>query len=377
MGSKHTTDRHGALPVRIAVIGSRGLLSEYSGIESMLREICPRLVRRGHSVTVFGNEATPRSFEGVSLARAASFGGKYTETLSRSFCSTLRALVDRFDLLHFHDVAPALYSPLSRLRGVPSLLTLHSLDWRSGKWPAPARTAIKVIERIAVSNASELTAVSPPLRDYVQETYRRECVVLPNVVERRPHTPLAKFAAQLALRERGYVLYVGRLVPEKDARTLIEAYHQVRTDLKLVITGDDRYSETYAGELRRIADPSKVLFTGHVSAADLCELYSNAHLFVLPSRIEGCSMALLEAMAHGTPVLVSDIPGNICVVGDDGHTFRTGDRDDLATQLQRLLGDLGETARMRNRLERRTSTATSWDEIAARYEGIYERVLKA
>jgi glycosyltransferase involved in cell wall biosynthesis len=119
-----------------------------------------------------------------------------------------------------------------------------------------------------------------------------------------------------------------------------------------------------------------VLFTGHVSAADLGELYSNAYLFVLPSRIEGCSMALLEAMAHGTPVLVSDIPGNLCVVGCDGHTFRMGNRDDLATQLQKLLDDVSATTQMRNQLERRSSTATSWDEIATRYEGAYEQALK-
>jgi glycosyltransferase involved in cell wall biosynthesis len=356
--------------LRIAIIGSRGLLTEYSGIESMLRELCPRLVRRGHSVAVFGERFAQRSFEGVALEHAMSFGGRRMETLSRSLCATLQALAGRFDLLHFHDVAPALYGPLSRLRGVPSVLTLHSLDWRRDQWSRGAKTAIKLIERIAVGSASRITVVSEPLRKYVRDTYGRDSVVLPNVVEPRPRVPAGAFSAKLGIRERQYVLFVGRLVSDKAPHTLIRAFNALDTDMKLVIVGRDRHGGRYASDLRAIADAHTVIFTGHVSAAELAELYSNAYLFVLPSLVEGCSMAILEAMAYGTPVLVSDTPENLFTIGSDGLAFRAGDTSDLTTQLDRLLENPAH-------LEcRRATTAASWDKIVERYEKVYSEALR-
>ena len=357
--------------MRIAIIGSRGLLSEYSGIESMLRELCPRLVRRGHSISVFGEASAERSFEGVALEHAASFGGRRMETLSRSLFATLQALVSHFDLLHFHDVAPALYSPLCRLRGVPTLLTLHSVDWRRNQWSSTAKTAIKIIERIAVGSASRITVVSEPLRRYVHDTYGRDSVVLPNVVEPRPRVPAGAYCAKLGIREQQYVLFVGRLVSDKAPHTLIRAFRAIDTDMKLVIVGRDRHGGRYASDLRAMADAHTVIFTGHVSAAELAELYSNAYLFVLPSLVEGCSMAILEAMAYGTPVLVSDTPENLCTIGSDGLAFRAGDTIDLTTQLDRLLANPAHLKR------RRATAAASWDDIVERYENVYSDAVRS
>ena len=86
-----------------------------------------------------------------------------------------------------------------------------------------------------------------------------------------------------------------------------------------------------------MADPRKVIFTGHRVGDELAELFSNAYLFVLPSYIEGMSNALLEALAYRRPVLVSDIEENAEVVEQDGFYFKTGDVPDLQNKLARLL----------------------------------------
>jgi glycosyltransferase involved in cell wall biosynthesis len=361
--------------MRIAIIGSRGLLSEYSGIEATLREICPRLARRGHAVTVFGEESAESCIDGVSLDAVAAFGGKHLETLSRSLAATRRALAGRFDLIHFHDAGPGVYSTITRLWRVPSVLTLHSLDWQRDKWSAPAKLGIRLIEKVAVRNVNRITVVSEPLRAYLVTEYRRQSIVLPNVVEPRPHVPATSFSAQFGLSDRQYVLFVGRLVKEKAPHMLIDAFRTLKTNMKLVVAGQDRYEERYAHDLRRIAEGTGIVFTGHVPADQIGELYSNAYLFVLPSRVEGCSMALLEAIAHGTPALVSNIPENLHAIAGDGFTFEVGNSVDLALQFKRLIANPGEVESMRRKLARRRAVAPSWDMIVERYEGVYEAAL--
>ncbi len=362
--------------MRIAVIGSRGLASEYSGIESMLRELCPRLVDRGHAVTVFGERCAVTTFQGASLEAVPSIGGKYGETLSRSLLATLRALRAEFDVIHFHDAAPALFGPLARAWGQPTVLTLHSLDWRRDKWPAAAKRSIKLIERMAVRSADRITVVSEPLRDYLISEYTRTAVVLPNIVEAQRSVPRSSLSEGLGLQPRGYILFVGRLVPEKGVHLLTAAFAALETALKLVIVGDDRYDERYSRELRRNAADDRIVFTGRLPASKLNELYSHAYLLVLPSFVEGCSMVALEAMAHGLPVLVSHTPENLHTIAGFGWSFRSGDTADLTAQLESLVTTPLATESMRRSLSRRNAALPGSAALASRYEQVYEEAIR-
>lgn len=258
---------------------------------------------------------------------------------------------------------------MTRMARRPTVLTLHSLDWKRAKWSAVSRTGIRFIEKIAVRRVDRIAVVSRSLQDYLRQEYGLASEVLPNVVE--PLAPVAagELSRQLGLEPRQFILFAGRLVREKALHDLIQAYKASGTDLKLVIAGESRHDTSYERELRALAEHSATLFTGQLKRGQLQELYSNAALFVLPSYVEGRSMALLEALAHRTPVLVSDIPENLELVSHEPCTFKAGNVADLTARLSQRL----------RKPEQVESTApdTDWNAIVSGYERIYRELAGA
>jgi len=144
----------------------------------------------------------------------------------------------------------------------------------------------------------------------------------------------------LGLERSGYILYLGRLVPEKGLRYLIQAYKNVKTDKKLIIAGGASDTNDFLNEMKELAaDDERIEFVGFVQGRLLEELYSNAYVYTLPSDLEGMPLSLLEAMSYDNCCLVSDIPECADVVGEFGVTFRTGDVADLQNKLQMLCDD--------------------------------------
>ena len=141
---------------------------------------------------------------------------------------------------------------------------------------------------------------------------------------------------QWGLEPDNYILFAGRLSPEKNCHLLIDAYKKLTTSAKLVFAGGSSHTDAYAESLRRHAS-DRIVFTDWVAGDAFTELLTHAALFVLPSDLEGLSLALLDAMGAGTCVLTSDVPENREVVEGAGFTFRAGDVEDLARMLDLLL----------------------------------------
>lgn len=360
--------------MKIAMIGSRGVDSDYSGVETSLREICPRLVERGHDVHVFSEDKKDglSTYRGVKIVRVRALYGKHSETLSRSAIATFKSIGRGFDVLNFHAQGSGIFCPIARLFQNRSVVTVHGLDWQRDKWSSFAQLSLKTAERVAVYSADQLVVVGKGLLDYFKQTYDRNAVFIPNGIT--PRTRPAEAQQQLStlgLSPRDYVLFASRLVPEKGCHELIQAYNAIDTHRKLVIAGGSRYQDEYIGELKRLADPAKVIFTGHVSGDLLAALFSNAYLFVLPSHIEGLSNALLEALAYQTCPLISDIPENRAVAEDLGYSFKVGDVTDLRARLTDLLENEEKVRAAESHLNGVVQDTYNWDNIVRRYEEVY------
>jgi glycosyltransferase involved in cell wall biosynthesis len=173
--------------------------------------------------------------------------------------------------------------------------------------------------------------------DYYRLRYGTETAYVPNgttLRQRRTGGWLHKWG----LEAGGYILFLGRFSPEKNCDLLIRAYEQMDTPLKLVLAGGSSHSDAYAHGLRQHqSDQVRVL--EWVSGEALDELLTNAMLFVLPSDLEGLSLALLDAMGAGVCVLASDIPENRELVDGAGFTFRHGDQNDLERMLRLLISE--------------------------------------
>jgi glycosyltransferase involved in cell wall biosynthesis len=315
------------------------------------------------------------TWQGVQIVAVPALRGKHWETLSRTTVALMRALSGRYDVLHFTHQGPGFFVPVARLLGIPSVVSVAGLDWQRAKWGRAARLAIRRAERIAVRDADAIVVLSKTIQEYFDETYGVKTTYIPNGLERRAVPATTGEIRHLGVEPDGYALFAGRLVPEKAVHELIAAWNGVKTNMKLVIAGAARYDAEYADSLRRMAG-ANVVFTGHVEGQVLAELFGHCRIFVLPSHLEGQSIALLEALGYGRAVLVSSIPENTDVVGRNGLIFPVGDVSALRCTLQEIADNPSLVERSRAAVGDGRVNYASWEEVARRHEEVYRSVAR-
>ena len=363
--------------LRVAFIGGRGVISKYSGIESYYEEVGKHLAAMGHEVTVYcRNHFTPDLTEhnGMKLVRLPTVRSKHLETVIHTSLSTLHALTRGYDLVHYHALGPALFSFLPRLLGVKTAVTVQGLDWQRRKWGRLASAVLRLGEKASVYFPNGTMVVSRVLQTRYREQHGVETFYVPNggvLRKRKEPSAIVEWGVQPA----GYVLYLGRFSPEKGCHLLVEAFEQIETSAKLVMAGGSSYCDEYSRELRTHAS-ERIRMLEWVSGDTLDELITNAMVFVLPSDLEGLSLALLDAMGAGLCVLTSDVPENREVVDGAGFTFQRGNAADLADRLRFLIANpevreaAGRTAR------KRIEDHYQWQKIAEDIESAYLEILE-
>jgi glycosyltransferase involved in cell wall biosynthesis len=312
-----------------------------------------------------------KNYRGVDLVVVPALLGKHSETLSRSILSIARAINDRFDIIHFPHQGPGILVPVAKATRIPCVVTANGLDWQRDKWNKIAQFAIRSAERTAVRYADDIIVVSRKLEKYFRDVYRRTTVYIPNGIQAKPFPDSAAELLRLGIQPGQYALFAARLVPEKGCHELIEAWNSTNSDKKLVVAGGGNYNDGYVDHLKTMADPEKIIFTGHVGGDLLDQLFAFSYLFILPSHIEGRSVALLEAFSYGRPTLVSDIEENLEVIEGNGFSFRTGDVGSLRMQLNTLLADELQVNHMADRVGLAVANKSNWDQVAAEHEAVY------
>lgn len=362
--------------MKVALIGTRGIPATYGGTETYVQHIAYYLAERGDQVVVYcekskdaatwaaAESAVPANVQRIELP---SIGTKHLDNLVRSFLSALHASFrSDIDLVQFNNVGPSLFCFLPRLCGKVTVCAIRAIDSKREKWGGLAQAFLRVCEFVSLKVPDATTVNGIPMRDHYKERYGVDTVYIPNGVNiPKPDDEYPQdLLREHALKRKRFVLFAARLEPEKGCHTLVEAFTQaigeVETDVKLVIAGHQGFSTDYATSLRSLAS-DRVLFVGNLDSLRLNALYDAALAFVLPSSVEGMSNSLLAAMAHGLPVVVSDIPENVAVISDapfceelgdfPGLQFKLNCVNDLAEKLVLLMTD-GAGAELRGRLLR-------------------------
>ncbi|MHB8859012.1 MAG: glycosyltransferase family 4 protein [Thermoleophilia bacterium] len=377
--------------MRIAVIGTKGIPARFGGIERHCEELYPRLASRGHEVTIFvrGWYTEMRgSYRGVYLRSAPTIDSKGLDAFVHTAAASLAALRGDFDIMHYHGIGPSLFSFAPGLRGRKSVATVHALDWQRDKWGGGARAVLKAGERASARFPDRTIVVSRELQDYFRERYGRETVYIPNGVVPAVRPKSTELLGNYGIEPGRYILFLGRLVPEKGAHDLIVAYIRSGVEMPLVIAGGSSHTDAYVAQLKQQAAAAeaagaggaaagKIIFTGNVEGELLAQLSANAALFVLPSTLEGLPIVALEMLALGIPVLASDIGPSREVLGggDYGALYRAGDQADLKEKLLSALGNLGELGEKAEAGRKHVQIANDWDRIAQETEQVYRQAL--
>jgi glycosyltransferase involved in cell wall biosynthesis len=362
--------------LRVAFIGGRGVISKYSGIESYYEEVGKRLVENGHEVTVYcRNHFTPnlREHNGMRLVRLPTLRSKHLETVIHTLLSTVHALTRRYDIVHYHALGPALFSFLPRLVGAKTAVTVQGLDWQRRKWGRLAAAVLRLGERASVRFPNTTMVVSRALQRRYSKQHGIQALYVPNGGVLRERKEPRKIL-EWGLAPGRYVLFLGRFSPEKGCHLLVEAFERLNTDMRLVLAGGSSYCDDYSRELRTHAS-DEIRILDWVSGEALDELLTNATIFVLPSDLEGLSLALLDAMGSRLCVLTSDVPENREVVDGAGFTFQRGNAKDLADRLQFLIANRAIREAAGAAARKRIEGEYQWHEIAAEIEKAYFEVL--
>ena len=367
--------------MKVAMIGTRGVPASYSGFETAVENLGSRLAAQGHQVTVYCRphmvEGHYRVYKGMRLVYLPTLPNKYLDTLVHTFICTLHmALVLRPQVALYFIAGNSPCALLSRLLGIPSVLNVDGLDSERAKWNRWARLYLRWAERNAPRFASETITDSRVVQRIYREEHGHETHFIP-YGSNLDGQDTGQFLHDLGLQPRGYILFVGRLVPENNAHVLVAAFEGLDTQHKLVIVGDAPYAGEYQARLRATADP-RVLFTGYLFNDGYRELARNAALFVVPTEVGGTHPVIIEAMAAGNCVVVNDHEPNLEVVADAGVSYKGSEgAAGLRRVLQQLLADPERVQRCREAAAERARSTYSWDTVAVQYEALARQTARA
>ena len=361
--------------MRIALIGTRGIPAAYSGFETAVENLAREFTHRGHEVTVYCRpHMTEQRDEhaGARLVHLPTVRNKYLDTIVHTTVSTGHLITrERPDLAIYFIAGNAPVVPVARIAGVPSILQIDGMDSQRAKWPRAARAIIRQFEHMSAAAATIAVTDSESVADLYEERFGRRLLAIPYGAD-LPDPGTTDALDDLGLTAGEYILFVGRLVPENNAHLLIEAYRTLNTDWPLVVVGDAPYAEDYIAGLREMAG-DRVRMPGYVFGDGYAELVNNCGVMCVPTEVGGTHPVIVEAMAAGASLVVSDHAPNVEVVGDGAATFSLAAAPaSLAGVLQRLLSDPDRRAALGARAAERARQRYGWGTCAERYLALAE-----
>ena len=368
----------------IAIFGHKRIPSREGGVEIVVEELGTRLVQKGYHVTCFnrrGHHVSGAQFDkkelheykGIDIRYVFTIEKKGFAALTASFFAALRTAFGNYDVVHIHAEGPAFFSWLPKMFGKRVVVTIHGIDWQREKWKSGfGAKFIRQGEKNAVKYADEIIVLSKGVQDYFKQTYGRDTILIPNGVSRPENVEADLLTKKFGLHKDDYICALSRLTEEKGIHYLIEAYQNVKTDKKLVIAGDTSDTDDYVMKLKKLAGNNpNIIFTGFVSGRTLEELYSNAYVYVLPSKLEGMPLSLLEAMSYGNCVIGSDIAEIADVVEDKAILFKKANVEDLKEKLQMVCDDVELVEKYKSEASGYICGRYNWEDVVSRTVEVY------
>jgi glycosyltransferase involved in cell wall biosynthesis len=295
----------------------------------------------------------------------------------------------KVDILHAHDwlVATAGIG-LKHIFRKPLIATIHSTETgRRNGINTDYERMIHETEHWLAYEAWKVICCSNYMASHVRLAFgvpKEKLIMIPNGVNPQEYANkktinLSRFRGRFALPKEKVVLFVGRLVYEKGIHVLVNSLPKVleRINAKIIVVGDGYMKEQLSDLVKRLGLAHKVFFTGFIDDETLKNLQICADVCVVPSLFEPFGIVALEAMAAGTPVVVSDTGGLSEIVEHDitGVKVYPDNPDSLAWGITRVLLDKKHARLTKNNAIKSVQNRYSWDIISRQTKGLYEAVI--
>jgi glycosyltransferase involved in cell wall biosynthesis len=289
----------------------------------------------------------------------------------------LKLTADKIDAFHCQYMAPPLCP-------CPYLVSLHDIihETHPQFYPPGLRFLMHHFYPISARRAAKVLTISQYSKSQITKIYKipEEKIVVTYVGVSSAFCLIADIEKIQRVADKygisgSYILFVGRIEPRKNLRTLIDAYHLLKRSYKighqLVIAGmKDPLFKDFHNSISAKGARDSVVFTGGVAENDLPYIYNGADLFVYPSFAEGFGLPVLEAMACGVPVITSNVTSLPEAVGDAGVMVPPENSEILADAMYRVLMDPGLQENMKQKGLRRAQLF-SWRKTAEKVLEVY------
>jgi glycosyltransferase involved in cell wall biosynthesis len=364
--------------MKIGVIGTRGFPDIQGGIETHCMELYTRIARTsGNLITVYRRKPYLNSlnrdakFDNIRFVDFSVPKSKFLETFLHSFISTLHALFQRYDIVHYHNTGPGFFIPLLVFSRAKVVFTYHNVSYTQKKWNPAAKKFLYLSEKISLNNSDYVIFISEVIKGEMLNKYSvGNYKVIFNGVCHPEISTQSDYLESLGLEKHKYAIAVGRFLEEKGFDYLIRSFRKTNTsEYKLVLAGDTDYPTDYSKKLKALAMENDVVLTGFIKGEKLNQLFSHAKLFIMSSFEEGLPIALLEAMSYNIDVLVSNIPANLQIGLNQDDYFKVGDEEDLKSKITEKLSE-----NKKRFFSEILSVRFNWDKIAIETNNIYQQL---
>jgi glycosyltransferase involved in cell wall biosynthesis len=364
--------------MKIAILGMRGIPSNYGGFETFAEECAAGLAARGHEVTVYGRSHYVarglRTCRGARLTILPTIPLKYTDTVVHTLLSTLHAIPRRFDVILICNAANSIFAWMPRLFGTRVVVNVDGIERLRRKWNWLGRNYYHLSEFLSTLFPDVIVTDARCIERYYHETYGAGSVFIPyGTSTDRPSGD--GILEEFGLVPRQYYLYVSRLEPENNAHILVQAFERITTSKRLLIVGTAPYARDYIRRLKGTSDP-RITFAGAIYGHRYRQLLGNAFCYVHATEVGGSHPALIEAMGLGNLIVANDTPENAEVLGGTGILYGRNDSSDLAARLQRVDDHPDEFEHLRGFARERAASNYSWDSVVDRYEQLFTSLLE-
>jgi glycosyltransferase involved in cell wall biosynthesis len=372
----------------IVMVGHKGVPCRSGGIERHVEALSAALVNLGVRVVSYDRKWYVKDApapQGVIRRWSYGFNTKHLDAITHTFTALILAKRDKPTVVHIHGLGPSLLAPLARILHPKARLvtTFHSVDRTSPKWGWFARTMLHLGETFTCVFAHRTITVSDALASYCLDRYQCQSVMIPNGVCVSADVSPASLSDYNLVPNR-FIAMVTRLVPHKNVHVAIEAHRLLserRPDITrafpLVIIGGSAWTSRYEQEIKRLSalNPN-ILVLGEKYGEQLAVLQAHAACHLSVASSEGMSIALLEAMAMGRPVIVSGIPENTEVTGTVAPVVAVNDAMELSRVMESML-DLTDEERDKigAALRERVLVKHDWRNIAASTLDVYHELI--
>ncbi|MBU1130149.1 glycosyltransferase family 4 protein [Patescibacteria group bacterium] len=329
---------------KLAIIGPRGYPANFpgsSGIDAFIEKLSPYISNQTQTSIFVRPWSKSKKNNKTNIISIPCIKHKYLDTGLYSILVTPIALLKKQQIFWYNAPGSCLTIFLAKIFKKKTILTIHGIEWQRQKWTSLERFFIKLTEIMAINTANHITAVSSDLQKYIKQKYNITAHLTPPGFSFRKPLPAKLIKQKYHLKKNKYILYLGRLVPEKRVDWLINTFLNLKNSQKhKLIIAANLTNTPYSKSLQKLVKQNpNIIFTNYVSGKLKQELLSNCKLFILPSSLEGNSIALQEALEFQAPCLISNLPVHKQLSKKHSNItlFKNNSTEDFFQKLKKIL----------------------------------------